>query len=103
VGTYQGVTFWQRDSSAVITTGRLGSICNGGGPRGYSRTTVCNDWTSDGGVVAAFVPATAQAARAGDVDLHLFRTSGPFAVAVAVFGAGTDPAGLVLGPVTVQR
>lgn len=99
IGTFDGVSFWIRtgpdNELAVLTTGRLGSLCNGSFAQMPIRAavymTLCNDSGPTGAVEAALVPVTSRAAFAGDVPLHLLAHSGaePAELTLAV---------LVLGP-----
>jgi hypothetical protein len=101
IGVVDGVTFWTRTTgtqAAIRSAGRLGYLCNGSGPAGYSRILLCNDSDPQGGIQAGFVPDSARSASIAGLDLHIISAPGPFNLAVNVLGPGQQ---LPLGPLTV--
>ena len=101
VGIVDGVIFWTRTTGTqalIRSSGRLGYLCNGGGPAGYTRILFCNDSDSKGGIQAGFVPDSARSASVAGFGLHIIAVPGPFNLAVNVLGPGQA---LPLGPLTV--
>ena len=103
VGVVDGVSFWVRqtgDGAAVRSSGRLGYLCNAGGPAGYSRMLLCNDSDPEGGIQAGFVPDGARSASVAGFGMRILPVPGPFNLAVNVVSPGQE---LPLGPLTVDQ
>ena len=105
-GAADGISFWLRvrpNNIAILTTGRLGSTCNGSAATSVDLVAsqlLCDDTSPAGAVESTLVPISSRAATVAGVPLTLLpRTDADPAgltMAVLVLQPGTD---LPQGPV----